>query len=162
MKSTIYKGFVSFTIRSANGIFTTFILSIFIYGCSPGNYLTNSHKLMCDTIQIKRDLDSIVKPGDFRNYTNLKSLNKVAEYIQDEFHKISDSFDVQNFNFRNNKFKNIICSLNTDKKERIIIGAHYDVCGDQDGADDNASGIVGLLEFDCSTIEPAVEIYIQT
>ncbi|MGK4567417.1 M28 family peptidase [Flavobacterium sp. 3HN19-14] len=29
----------------------------------------------------------------------------------------------------------------------IIIGAHYDVCGDQEGADDNASGVVGLLEL---------------
>ena len=43
--------------------------------------------------------------------------------------------------------KNIICSINTDKKERIVIGAHYDVCGDQDGADDNASGVAGLLEL---------------
>jgi len=31
--------------------------------------------------------------------------------------------------------------------ERIIIGAHYDVCGNQPGADDNASGITGLLEL---------------
>lgn len=44
-------------------------------------------------------------------------------------------------------YKNIICTINPEKKERIIIGAHYDVCGNQDGADDNASGIVGLLEL---------------
>ncbi|HEX9599905.1 MAG TPA: M28 family peptidase, partial [Mariniflexile sp.] len=32
-------------------------------------------------------------------------------------------------------------------KERVIIGAHYDVCGNQQGADDNASGVTGLLEL---------------
>lgn len=28
-----------------------------------------------------------------------------------------------------------------------IIGAHYDACGNQEGADDNASGVCGLLEL---------------
>jgi Zn-dependent M28 family amino/carboxypeptidase len=32
-------------------------------------------------------------------------------------------------------------------KKRIVVGAHYDVCGEQEGADDNASGVVGLLEL---------------
>ena len=32
-------------------------------------------------------------------------------------------------------------------KKRIIIGAHYDVCNNQEGADDNGSGVVGLLEL---------------
>jgi len=35
--------------------------------------------------------------------------------------------------------------LNNHK--RIIIGAHYDVFGDSEGADDNASGVVGLLQL---------------
>jgi Zn-dependent M28 family amino/carboxypeptidase len=29
----------------------------------------------------------------------------------------------------------------------LIVGAHYDVCGDQPGADDNASAVAGLLEL---------------
>jgi Zn-dependent M28 family amino/carboxypeptidase len=29
----------------------------------------------------------------------------------------------------------------------IVIGAHYDSCGDTPGADDNASGVAGLLEL---------------
>ena len=28
-----------------------------------------------------------------------------------------------------------------------MIGAHYDSCGDTPGADDNASGVAGLLEL---------------
>lgn len=41
----------------------------------------------------------------------------------------------------------MICSFGTANSQRIIIGAHYDVCGNQEGADDNASGVVGLLEL---------------
>ena len=29
----------------------------------------------------------------------------------------------------------------------LVIGAHYDSCGDTPGADDNASGVAGLLEL---------------
>jgi Zn-dependent M28 family amino/carboxypeptidase len=29
----------------------------------------------------------------------------------------------------------------------LVVGAHYDVCGDQPGADDNASAVAGLLEL---------------
>jgi len=92
-------------------------------------------------------MDSIVKTDEFRNYKNLKSLNKVADYIKRQFQSVSDSVIEQKYNYGEATYKNIICSINTDKKERIIIGAHYDVCGDQDGADDNASGVAGLLEL---------------
>ena len=92
-------------------------------------------------------MDSIVHTPEYRNYQNLRSLNQVADYIQHEFQSISDSVTEQKFTYLDNEYRNIICSMNTDKPERIIIGAHYDVCGDQDGADDNASGVVGLLEL---------------
>jgi Zn-dependent M28 family amino/carboxypeptidase len=32
-------------------------------------------------------------------------------------------------------------------KPLLVLGAHYDVCGEQPGADDNASGVSGLLEI---------------
>jgi hypothetical protein len=41
----------------------------------------------------------------------------------------------------------VICSFGTENEKRIIVGAHYDVCGKQEGADDNASGVAGLLEL---------------
>jgi Zn-dependent M28 family amino/carboxypeptidase len=45
------------------------------------------------------------------------------------------------------EYKNVIGSINTHNNERIIVGAHYDVCEEQEGADDNGSGIAGLLEI---------------
>ncbi len=58
-----------------------------------------------------------------------------------------DSILTKKFIVHKRTYQNIICSFGTENKERIIVGAHYDVCGNQQGADDNASGIVGLLEL---------------
>lgn len=102
---------------------------------------------LSDTTRLKKDLTAIINTELPRNYQNLTSLNYVADYIKKEFEQISDSVSEQKFKVEDSVYKNIICSINTDKKERIIIGAHYDVCGDQDGADDNGSGVVGLLEL---------------
>ncbi|MBE7176332.1 MAG: M28 family peptidase, partial [Mucilaginibacter polytrichastri] len=44
------------------------------------------------------------------------------------------------------EYTNVIGVYNKGKAKRLIVGAHYDVCGDQPGADDNASAIAGLLE----------------
>lgn len=96
---------------------------------------------------IKTDLDSIVMTTQPRHFLNTNELNHVAAYIKKQFESISDSVSEQKFTVKNSEYKNIICSINTDKKERIVIGAHYDVCDEQDGADDNASGVAGMLEL---------------
>ena len=41
---------------------------------------------------------------------------------------------------------NILVSYLPEKTKKLIVGAHYDVCGEQPGADDNASAVAGLLE----------------
>ncbi|WP_081867813.1 M28 family peptidase [Hymenobacter sp. IS2118] len=80
-------------------------------------------------------------------YKNIEQLNKTADYITTVFRQYSDSTRTQDYVVNGQIYKNIICSFGTENKNRIIIGAHYDVCGDQEGADDNASGITGLLEL---------------
>ena len=70
-----------------------------------------------------------------------------GERLKPELEKVCDSVAYQNFKVDKNEYKNVIGSIGLENKQRIIIGAHYDVCGDSEGADDNASGVVGLLEL---------------
>jgi hypothetical protein len=100
-----------------------------------------------DTTLIQSHLKNITKQMGFRNYENLYLLNETAEYIQKDFLKYSDSVSFQKYKVGREEYKNVIASFGTENKKRIIIGAHYDVCGNQEGADDNASGTVGLLEL---------------
>jgi hypothetical protein len=100
-----------------------------------------------DTLRIINDLTFLTNECRYRNYHHPDMLNKSGDYIKKQFQEISSRIDEQKFYVNNEEFRNIICSLGPENGERIIIGAHYDVCMDQDGADDNASGIAGLIEL---------------
>jgi Zn-dependent M28 family amino/carboxypeptidase len=84
-----------------------------------------------------------------RNHANLAELQQAADYIFDNFKKLKNgNAERQKYTADNgNEYENIIWSYNIDKKERIVIGGHYDVCGNQKGADDNASAVAGVLEL---------------
>lgn len=81
-----------------------------------------------------------------RTYRNLDSLNQAADYIKGCFQKLSGTVAEQTFTADRRLYRNIIASFGPPEAERIIVGAHYDVCGEQPGADDNASAVAGLLE----------------
>lgn len=100
-----------------------------------------------DTLKIKKHLTVITKTEQARNYQNLESLNFVADYIFKEFEKSADSTYYQTYDIIGIEYKNVVCVFGNDQEKTIVIGAHYDVCGDQEGADDNASGVIGLLEL---------------
>jgi len=100
-----------------------------------------------DVDKIEKHLTEITKAEDFRNYENIQALNKTAAYIKQEFLAYCDSVAFQPYKVNDVEYKNVIGSFGIQNEERIIIGAHYDVAGDQEGADDNASGVVGLLEL---------------
>lgn len=82
-----------------------------------------------------------------RNYENFGSLNKAADYIFSTLKKLKCKVEVQNFKANGSDYKNVIGSFGPSSAPRIIVGAHYDVAGDQPGADDNASAVAGLLEL---------------
>ena len=100
-----------------------------------------------DTTLMRKHFNAIINTPEPRNFLNIESLNLVADYVASEFNKYGDSTVFQEFEVDSRKYKNVITSFGPKDAQRIIVGAHYDVCGDQDGADDNASGVVALLEF---------------
>jgi hypothetical protein len=100
-----------------------------------------------DTILIKNHFTAITKTKNYRNYQNIEQLNEIAKYIHTDFLNYSDSVYYQKFEVNGIVYKNVICSFGTENTKRIVVGAHYDVCGNQEGADDNASGVIGLLEL---------------
>lgn len=82
-----------------------------------------------------------------RSYNNLDSLNKAADYIEGVFKTNCKNTEVQKYSVERTEYKNIICRFSGSSKSRIVVGAHYDVAGEKPGADDNASGVAGLLEL---------------
>ena len=100
-----------------------------------------------DTVLIKKHLTKITKTEGYRNHLNVKLLDETAKYIFNEFEKYADTTYYQPYEVDGKVYKNVICRFGSKiDKPIMVLGAHYDVCGDQEGADDNASGVVGLLE----------------
>lgn len=96
--------------------------------------------------RLYRDVKFMTEINPPRNYANTPSLNQVADYIRKEFDKLGEQVELQKYQVGDIEYKNIICSFGTQHEQRIIVAAHYDVCDDQPGADDNASGVAGVLE----------------
>jgi hypothetical protein len=95
---------------------------------------------------IKNYLTKLTKTNTPRSFENISQLKAVASYIESIFSMYTDSVQNQEYNVQSTTYKNIICSFGTENKKRIFIGADYDACGNQQGADDNATGVAGLLE----------------
>jgi Zn-dependent M28 family amino/carboxypeptidase len=98
-------------------------------------------------INLQRHVKTLSGIFPFRNYMNTASLDAAALYIKMEFQKIGTNAYFQNFTVNGHEYKNVILTIGPEANERIVIGAHYDVSGDQPGADDNASGVAGLIEL---------------
>ncbi len=104
-------------------------------------------QVAADSALVKKHLIALTQTPQFRNHKNTDQLNEVADYIHQTFNTYGDSTAYQEYKVDGKVYKNVITSFGTENKKRIIIGAHYDVCGDQQGADDNATGVTALLEL---------------
>jgi Zn-dependent M28 family amino/carboxypeptidase len=92
----------------------------------------------------------------------VENLDRVANYIREEFEQTSGRVSEQVFQVDGHTYRNVILQFGPESGARIVIGAHYDTHGEYPGADDNASGVAGLIELahllDQATLETPVEL----
>ncbi|MFV0548907.1 MAG: M28 family peptidase [Limnobaculum xujianqingii] len=82
-----------------------------------------------------------------RDYTHPENLNASADYIMQQLEPYTDRLSEQKFTVRDKPYRNIIARFGPTEGELIVVGAHYDSYYKTRGADDNASGVAGLLEL---------------
>lgn len=91
-----------------------------------------------------RMLSETLHPRSFENAANLAA---AADYVLHQFNRVGARTDVQTYQVDGRSYRNIIARFGPETGALLVIGAHYDSCGDTPGADDNASGVAGLLEL---------------
>lgn len=104
-------------------------------------------KTLCESFRLQRTVNYLCHTKKPRNFENVNILNEVAKYIENSLDTFGINSEEQIYRYDTIDYKNIICRYGNDSLPKIVIGAHYDVCGDQPGADDNASGVAGLIEL---------------
>ncbi len=108
-------------------------------------------------------VDSLCNDSVFRTWNNPKELTRAGNYIFNVLRSYSEKTTKQVFRDNRNEYFNVVSSYGPENAPRLIIGAHYDVCGNQAGADDNASGVSALLELGriLAKVEPELNIRID-
>lgn len=82
-----------------------------------------------------------------RSVAELDNLEAAASYIHAEFTAAGAAVADQWFEDRGEKYRNVIARFGPAEGPLLVIGAHYDSFETTPGADDNASGIAGLIEL---------------
>jgi Zn-dependent M28 family amino/carboxypeptidase len=82
-----------------------------------------------------------------RDVDHPDGLGRVAAYVEARLRDVALEVAEQAYEARGRTYRNVIARFGPDTAERIVVGAHYDTAGPLPGADDNASGVAGLLEL---------------
>lgn len=91
-----------------------------------------------------RKLSVELSPRDVGHTDNL---DRTAAYVATELRQTGATVAEQTYRVEGASFRNIIADFGPETTERIVVGAHYDAAGALPGADDNASGVAGLIEL---------------
>ncbi|QJX48458.1 M28 family peptidase [Hymenobacter taeanensis] len=100
-----------------------------------------------DTARLRQHLVALTTTPEPRNYLHEASLNQAADYISAQLVAAGARPSEQAYRVQGRTYRNLIGSFGPEDGPRLIIGAHYDVCGEQPGADDNGTGVTALLEL---------------
>ena len=84
-----------------------------------------------------------------RSGLNPRALQGAAEFVEQEFRALGVSVHAHPYQARGGEVRNIVAERTGTGASLpcIVIGAHYDTVVGTPGADDNASGVAGLLEL---------------
>ncbi len=95
--------------------------------------------------QLKNTVTTLVNDFFPRDGLHPENMKRCADYIKTEFSKSSPRVSYQGYVINQQTYRNVIASFGPEEGKRIIVGAHYDSAGSTPGADDNASGVAGLI-----------------
>jgi Zn-dependent M28 family amino/carboxypeptidase len=82
-----------------------------------------------------------------RDFGHAENLARAARWIGQELSRSGADVSEQVFTASGGEYRNVIARLGPPTAELVVVGAHYDVAGELPGADDNASGVAGLIEL---------------
>jgi len=82
-----------------------------------------------------------------RSFEHRVNLERTAAYIEGQFKEAGAQVSTQEIAVQGERYKNVIARFGPERGRLLVLGAHYDSHGKTPGADDNASGIAGLLEL---------------
>jgi len=109
----------------------------------------NTRELSSIASNAHRIVATLANDYPSRHGSQPKVLNAAGSFIENEFRSLGYEVESQYYDSHGSKVRNLVVEKKGREPGRsaIILGAHYDTVPETPGADDNASGIAGLLEL---------------
>jgi Zn-dependent M28 family amino/carboxypeptidase len=124
-------------------LFAIFILLV----VNPTRKKKTAIPFSASAARLRSHVEMLANTFRLRDYRHLDNLEKSATYIRNVFTATGARVEDQVYSATGSTYRNVVASFGPESDERIIVGAHYDAVSDTPGADDNASGVAGLLEL---------------
>ncbi len=96
---------------------------------------------------LKRSVYTLSEVIGPRPYHQVRALEEAVEYITSEFRRYGYTPSCQSYEAGGRIYRNVYVEIRGKSDRLLIIGAHYDTVDGTPGADDNASGVAGMLEL---------------
>ena len=135
---------------STTRILFTVAIVVTVTGCLISQPSFRSNRLSSASVAPDRLRSHVIMLSETfypRDWENEANLNTCADYIGDHFTKAGAVVQFQTVPAHGRQYRNVIARFGVGNGSKLVVGAHYDACGDTPGADDNASGVAALIEL---------------
>jgi len=125
------------------------VAAIAIVGCisQPTIARNKPSEMAVQPSSLKAHVSVLSETYHPRSYQDLENLSRCADYIREHFAKTGGHLTNQLYEASGAPYENVILMFPGASEARVVVGAHYDAWGETPGADDNASGVAGLIEL---------------
>jgi Zn-dependent M28 family amino/carboxypeptidase len=113
----------------------------------PDTDSTRAQSNESQTLALRSHVDMLAGQIGGRDLDHPEQLAAAAEYIRSQWQAQGHEVRTLNFEVEGHTVANLEIELPGRSQELVVIGAHYDTCMGNPGADDNASGVAALLEL---------------
>lgn len=104
-------------------------------------------RAVVDVSALKQHVEVLCDDFSPRDFQHPENLFRAAGYIRERFKNSGADVYEHSFEAEGDHYENIIAEFGPKSPSVIIVGAHYDAVVGTPGADDNASGVAGILEL---------------
>ena len=109
---------------------------------NPGTFQPT---VVIDPHELRQHVEQLSTQYLPRSHKFPQQLDRVAKYIQRHLLATGAQISTQTYQVDDKEYRNILAAYGPDTPNILVVGAHYDTYKALPGADDNASGIAGLL-----------------
>jgi Zn-dependent M28 family amino/carboxypeptidase len=102
---------------------------------------------VADPGRLEKDVRELVELDGFRCFERPADLQSAGSWVAGRLAATGLEVEERSYGVGDLSFAYYVAHYGNENAPVLVVGAHYDTCGEQPGADDNASAVAGALEI---------------